>query len=458
MPPLTDLATPSPTVPAPVRRSALSVLIRIIRNPIDALPHGVFTEPLIHVEALGRQRFYVLDPPLIQEVLVGNADALTKGPELRRALGAALGEGLLTADGAHWRWQRQSAAPIFRHERLIAFLPAMLEAAADTRDRWLALPDGAEIDIGHEMMHTTFDIILETMLSGRANIDAARAERSITDYLETTGWVFALSLINAPSWIPYPGKRRAVAAAHFLRSEIGRIAAARRAAGSKSADLIDLLLSASDPESGRTMTDAEITDNLLTFIAAGHETTALGLAWTFDLLSRNPDCTALALKEIEKVTGGGALLPEHIGKLTYTRQVFQEAMRLYPPAPIIARAVTRAFTLGNRPVPVGAMIYVPIYALHRHTRLWDRPDEFDPERFAPEPSKVRHRYAYLPFGGGPRVCIGSSFAMMEGVALLATLLRAVNLTSVADQPPKPRMRLTLRPEGKIKMRVEHRAK
>ena len=457
MTPLTDLATLSPATPAPVRRSALSVLIRIIRNPMDALPRGIFTAPLVHVEALGRQRFYVLDPSLIQEALVGNADALSKGPELRRALGAALGEGLLTADGAHWRWQRQSAAPIFRHERLMAFLPAMLEAAADTRDRWRALPDGAEIDIGHEMMHTTFDIILETMLSGRANIDATRAERAITHYLETTGWVFALSLINAPSWMPYPGKRRAAAAARYLRGEIGRIAAAHRAAGSKSGDLIDLLLSASDPETGRTMTDAEITDNLLTFITAGHETTALGLAWTFDLLSRNPDCAARALKEIEDVTGGGALLPEHVGKLTYTRQVFQEAMRLYPPAPIIARAVTRAFTLGNRPVPVGAMIYVPIYALHRHTKLWDRPDQFDPDRFAPEPSKERHRYAYLPFGGGPRVCIGSSFAMMEGVAILATLLRAVQLTSVADQPPKPRMRLTLRPEGKRKMRVHRRA-
>lgn len=441
----------------PVRRSALGVLFRIIRNPIDALPPAVFHAPLVHVEALGRQRFYVMDPALIQEALVGNADALSKGPELRRSLGAALGEGLLTADGAHWRWQRQSAAPIFRHERLLAYLPAMLEAATDTRDRWAALAAGTKIDIGHEMMRTTFDIIVEAMLSGRANIDVAKVERAITHYLETTGWVFALSLLNAPSWAPYPGRARTAAAASYLRGEIGRITAARRAAGSQSGDLIDLLLSASDPETGRTMTDAEITDNLLTFITAGHETTALGLAWTFDLLSRNPDCEARALAEIEDVTGGGALLPEHVGRLAYTRQVFQEAMRLYPPAPIIARATIRPFTLDNRPVPVGSMVYVPIYALHRHTTLWERPNAFDPERFAAEPSKERHRYAYLPFGGGPRVCIGSSFAMMEGVTILATLLRAVRLTSTADQPPKPRMRLTLRPTGKLWMRVERRA-
>jgi cytochrome P450 len=434
----------------------LKVLFRIIRNPLDALPPAVFHAPLVHVEALGRQRFYVMDPELIQETLVGNADALAKGPELKRSLAAALGEGLLTADGAHWRWQRQSAAPIFRHERLLAFLPAMLALAAETRDRWLKLPTGAEFDIGDEMMRTTLDIIVETMLSGRTNIDAAKIGQATTQYLETTGWVFALSLLKAPSWMPFPGKARSSAAARYLRGEIGRVIAQRRAASADSGDLIDLLLAASDPETGRMMTDAEIIDNLMTFVAAGHETTALGLAWTFDLLSRNPDCATRALAEIETVTEGGALKPEHVAKLAYTRQVFQEAMRLYPPAPIIARVTTRPFTVGNRPVPVGSMIYIPIYALHRHSMLWDRPDTFDPDRFAPEPSKQRHRYAYLQFGGGPRICIGSAFAMMGGVALLATLLPAVRLTSIAEQPPKPRMRLTLRPEAKLMMRVEPR--
>ena len=163
------------------------MLIRIIRNPLDALPAAAFHAPLVHTEVLGRQRFHVMDPALIQETLVGNGDALAKGPELRRSLGDALGEGLLTANGAHWKWQRQSASPIFRHERLLTYLPAMLEAAAATRDRWLDLPAGAEIDIGHEMMHTTFDIIVETMLSGRGNIDVARTEQAITQYLEATG-------------------------------------------------------------------------------------------------------------------------------------------------------------------------------------------------------------------------------------------------------------------------------
>jgi cytochrome P450 len=453
---LTDLATLPPADLRPTRRSPLGMLIRIIRNPLDALPAAAFHAPLVHTEVLGRQRFHVMDPALIQETLVRNGDALAKGPELRRSLGDALGEGLLTANGAHWKWQRQSASPIFRHERLLAYLPAMLEAAATTRDRWLDLPAGAEIDIGHEMMHTTFDIIVETMLSGRGNIDVARTEHAITQYLEATGWIFALSLLNAPDWVPYPGRARARSASRFLRDTIGAIAAARRSAGSQSGDLIDMLLSASDPETGRTMSDGEITDNLLTFITAGHETTALGLAWTFDLLSRHPEYAARALAEIETVTGGGPLEPAHIGQLAYTKQVFQEAMRLYPPAPIIARVTVSPFTLAGRPVPAGSMIYVPIYALHRHSALWDRPEEFDPDRFAPEPSKARHRYAYLPFGGGPRICIGSGFAVMEGVAILASLLRGVRLTSVDAQPLKPRMRLTLRPGKPLMMRVERR--
>ena len=426
----------------------------MIRNPIDVLPPAVFHAPLVHLEALGRQRFYILDPPLIQEALLTNAEALVKGPEMKRALGPTLGQGLLTADGAHWKWQRQTASPVFRHDRLIAFLPAMLAAAAETRERWAALPPGAEIDVGQEMMRTTFDIILETMLSSRANIDTDRVGKAVTQYLESTGWLFALSLLNAPAWMPYPGRRRTDAAGRYLRDTIGQAAAVRRAAGTGSADLLELLLSAADPETGRTMTDAEITDNLLTFVSAGHETTALGLAWTFDLLSRNPGAAERAVAEIESVTGGGPLEPEHIERLTYTRQVFQEGMRLYPPAPIIARAVARPFTLANRPVPQGSMVYVPIYALHRHTMLWDRPEVFDPDRFAPELSKARHRYAYMPFGGGPRICIGSGFAMLEGVAILATLLRAVRLTHLMDTPPKPRMRLTLRPGKKLMMRVE----
>jgi cytochrome P450 len=222
-------------------------------------------------------------------------------------------------------------------------------------------------------------------------------------------------------------------------------------------DLVALLLAASDPESGRTMTDEDIADNLLTFVTAGHETTALGLAWTFLLLARHPEHEARVLAEIDEVTAGEPVRPEHIARLAYTRQAFSEAMRLYPPAPIITRTATRAFPLGGFMVPQGAVLIVPIHAVHHHATLWESPERFDPERFAPEPAKSRHRYAYMPFGAGPRICIGSAFATMEAVAILAVLLQAVRLRSRADDMPAPMMKVTLRPKKEAEMLIERRS-
>jgi cytochrome P450 len=292
------------------------------------------------------------------------------------------------------------------------------------------------------------------MMSGPAGINVARVEKGITDYLKPTGWVFALSILNAPDWLPYPGRSKARAATDYLRSAIIRMIAERRAADDRREDLVTLLLEASDPETGRTMADEEVADNLLTFITAGHETTALGLAWTFLLLSRHPEHEAKVVAEIDEVTGGGPVRPEHVAQLAYTRQVFSEAMRLYPPAPIITRTAIRDFPLSGFMVPEGSVIIVPIHAVHHHQALWEEPERFDPGRFAPEQAKGRHRYAYMPFGAGPRICIGSAFATMEAVAILAVLLKAVRLRS--GNMPAPMMKVTLRPRHEPEMVVERR--
>ncbi len=439
------------------RRPSLKALGAIVRNPLQALPPEIYSEPLVYSRLAGRTRILLADPALIQEALVRNADALVKGQDLVRALGPALGDGLLTSDGPHWRWQRQSLAMAFRHDALSGMLPTMLAAAEASRDRLLATGASEEIDIGHEMMRTTFDIIVETMMSGPAGIDVAKVEKGITDYLGPTGWVLALSNINAPTWLPYPGRRRAAKASGYLRTTITRMIADRRQGGSDRNDLVAILLAASDPESGRKMTDAEIADNLLTFVTAGHETTALGLAWTFHLLAQHPEVEAKLLAEIDEVTGGGPVLPEHVPRLAYVRQVFSEAMRLYPPAPIITRTAKRDFQLGTFRVPAGTVILVPIYAVHRHARLWVNPERFDPERFTSSQTSGRHRYAYMPFGAGPRVCIGNGFAVMEAVAILAVLLRSVRLRDLSPQAPEPVMKITLRPLRKLRMRVEPRS-
>jgi cytochrome P450 len=429
-------------------------LLALIRNPLEALPPSIFTEPLVFSKTAGEVKVYIADPVLVHEALVRNADALGKGDQVRRALGPALGQGLLTADGAHWKWQRQSVASAFRPASLQDLQPAMIAAAEQARDR--LLQSAGTVDIGHEMMRTTFDIIVETMMSGGHGIDVARVERSISDYLDPSGWTFALGVVGAPDWVPYPGRRKAMIAVAFLRSSLRRVIEERRAGDGERVDLVSMLLAARDPETGRTMTDDEIIDNLLTFITAGHETTALGLAWTFDLLSRHPEVERRVLDEIATVTGGGALLAEHIPLLTYTRQVFSEAMRLYPPAPIITRTALRDFEMGGFLIPAGTVLFVPIYAVHRHASIWNQPEVFDPERFAPEAAKSRHRFAYMPFGAGPRVCIGSGFAIMEAVAILAVILQGVGLSSVADQPPAPLMKVTLRPKRKLSMTVQAR--
>ena len=454
----TDLRTASPDTPgiAPVSKFATArVALSLIRNPLKALPPEIFSEPAVFTRLGGVMRVHLADPALIHEALVKNAHLLGKGEDVRRALGPALGQGLLTADGDHWKWQRQSVAAAFRHEKLLELLPVMIDAARRTQQRWHASPAG-DIDIGHEMMRTTFDIIVETMMSGGHGIDIARVEQSITDYLKPTGWTFALAMLGAPEWLPHPGRRKARAAVDYLRSSLATVISERRQNPIERNDLVSMLLEAKDPETGRMMSDTEIIDNLLTFITAGHETTALGLAWTFHLLSQNSDVERKVIDEIEAVTAGEPVAADHIARLTYTRQVFSEAMRLYPPAPVVTRTALQDFRLGEHDITAGTVLYVPIYAVHRHTTLWEEPDRFDPSRFEPEKVKARHRYAYMPFGAGPRVCIGNAFAMMEAVAILAVLLQNDHLRNKNPANTEPLMRVTLRPENRLMMQVSSR--
>ena len=450
MPALAKIVPPERALP-PLR------LIRtIIRNPIEAWPKPVYEQPVFRSRAFGRETVFITEPDLVQQVLVEKADAFVKAQSLQRALRPALGDGILTADGARWRWQRRATAPIFRHERVRSFIPAMIEAAERTRDRWLAHPAGAELNVAHEMMRTTFDIIVETMLSGRSSIDVERTEQGIRTYLEATSWAIALNLLGLPQWTPYPGKHRSDAARNYLRSELLRLVAQGREAKSGRDDLLSLLLSASDPETGQAMDDRQIADNLLTFITAGHETTALALTWTFYLLSLHPEIEQRLVQEVETVTCGAAVSDRHIEHFTLARQVLQEAMRLYPPAPVIVRAALVDVSIGDHLIHKDSAIYIPVYALHRRPELWEAPDEFRPERFGAEESRTRHRYAYLPFGAGPRICIGMSFAMVEATVILAVIAQAVRVRLRPAFEPTLKLRVTLRPGTGMPMHVERR--
>ncbi len=431
-------------------------LSTVVRNPLEAWPETIYREPVYTSTVLGNSSLFVMAPNLIRRVMVDEADAFEKSEVLRRALSPALGDAILTADGARWRWQRRAAAPIFRAERIRSFVPAMIAAAERTRDALAAAP-GVEVDIAQTMMRTTFEIIVETMLPGASGIDAARVERGITDYLESTSWVVALTLLRAPAWLPFPGRAKAERAKTYLRDELLRLAAEGRRTGTEGRnDLLSLLLAARDPETGQAMDDRDVADNLLTFVTAGHETTALALTWALYLLSHHPESEALIAAEVEAATAGGPLAPEHVDALPYTRQVILEAMRLYPPVPVVVRAALRDVDLDGIPVKAGTPITIPIYAVHRHAALWDEPERFDPARFAPEAAKARDRYAYLPFAAGPRICIGMGFALSEAVAILAVLVRSLRFSLRPGTLPVLKQRITLRPSEGMPMRVSPR--
>src|SRR5215468_6250260 len=274
----------------------------------------------------------------------------------RRALGPVLGDAILIAEGTRWRAQRQAAAPLFRWEQLLAFLPVMIAVAERSRDRLLSYPAASEIDVAREMMRTTLDIVLAAMLSGSGADDPAPIERAIADYLESTSWVMALTILGAPRWVPYPGMRKAARGRDFLKQFVADLTNEIAYSEVPRNDLLSLLIRANDPQTGRLMSETDVRDNILTFVMAGHETTALALTWTFYLLSLHPEIEERVRSEIATITGGAPVRGEHIESLRYTQQVIQEAMRLYPPAPLIVREARRVLRLGTEIIGPGTFV------------------------------------------------------------------------------------------------------
>jgi len=427
------------------------------RNYIESYPRAAYEQPVTRFQRGRTDTLIVCDPKLIGEILVDKADAFGRDVTTRRAFAPAIGEtSLFLAEGADWRWQRRAVAPVFRHDVLLSFVPIFATMAQRQIARWRAAPLQSQVDAAAAMTRTTFDIIVEAMLGGSASLDAERYGAALAATFATIPWHIVYALFSLPRWMPYPRQRRATRAVEFLHRDIGRIVETRRTAVSRQPDLLDLLLSARDSETGRSMTDDEIMTNLLTFIIAGHETTAVALTWTLWLLAKDQASQERAAAEVAEVAGKGDITAAHIGALAFCRQVIEEAMRLFPPAVSLGRLPKAALELGDMTIGPRTRVFIPIFAVHRHVKLWDNPNAFDPDRFAAERAKVRPRYAYLPFGGGPRTCIGAGFAMIEAIVILANLVRALRFRTVAKHRPKPVARVTLRPEGGMPLLIEPR--
>ncbi|SDO14593.1 Cytochrome P450 [Lutimaribacter pacificus] len=421
------------------------------QNVLSIIPDIATRQPMVSGKT-GKRWHMVMDPDAIRRILLERLDDYPKSDVTKNLLRPAIGESLFIAEGAHWRWQRRAAAPVFSHRNVMNLAPIMTRAAEAACDR-VAGAGPRAVNMADEMVRATFDVISDVTFSGDGGFDRDAVHRAIDAYIAEAGKVSLFDVLGFPDWVPRPGRIMSGAALREMKSVADRAIDNRRDARRDGVpDLLDLLLDGEDPETKRRMDTGELRDNLLTFIVAGHETTALTLAWSLYLCAFDQGVQDRARTEARAVLGDRAATGEDVANLPFVRQIVDEALRLYPPAGIISRSAQKPDTLCGREVRPGDIVMIPIYALHRNRVLWEDADAFRPDRFADR--KAIPRYAYLPFGDGPRICIGASFALQEAVIVLATLLARYRFAPVPGKAPKPVMILTLRPEGGVWLTAE----
>ena len=453
-----------PPAPKPREKmmSSLEMLYVVSRNPLEVWNRIHFEAKSVARRNIMGEVVVLMDPAAIRHVMVDNAANYRKDDLQRRVLGADSGKGesLLTAEDELWRKTRRTVAPLFTPRRIAGFLPQMLAAAEKLAASWKRRPDTYPIDAAVEMTRVTFDVLSSTLFSNGVDNDGDRFGTAMTTFLQRTGKVDPLDVIGAPSWLPRIGRLRAKPTIDFFENSVAAIIATRRSlmaeGGKPPADLLTALLRAQDPESGTGLSDGEVAANLITFIGAGHETTANTLTWALYLLSQADDVRERLEAEVDAVDLGEIDAATLFETLPLTRAVIEEAMRLYPPAPNLSRQAIEPDVAAGVVIPGGATVYMPPYVLHRHTLLWDEPDYFQPDRFMPGRRESIDRFAYLPFGAGARICVAAQFAMMEAVIVLAALVKSARLEFAGDAPPRAVQRITLRPEKGMPMRLRKR--
>jgi len=443
---------PRPTPPGPRARFPGHTLLEFARRRLPFLVESAERYGDIVFFKVGNERIYLLNhPDLIREVLVTNQKNFTKSRALVRAK-KVLGEGLLTSEGEFHLRQRRLAQAAFHRDRIATYAQSMIACAHHTRSRWTA---GEILDVHNEMMKLTLAIVAQTLFS--ADVEGEAAE--IGDALTTTFAAFNIGILpfsEVLERLPLPYMKRFNSARARLDATIYRIIHDRRASGEDKGDLLSMLLLAQDTEAdGGVMTDLQIRDEAMTIFLAGHETTANALTWTWYLLSQHPEVEARFHRELETI-GGRLPTPDDFARLTYTRMILAESMRLYPPAWAVGRRAIADFEIGGYRIPARSMVLMSQYITHRDPRFYPEPERFDPDRWLPDAAVARPKFAYFPFGGGTRICIGEHFAWMEGVLVLATLGQKFRLRYVGATKPDIDPRITLRPRGGMPMRIEIR--
>uniref|UniRef100_UPI003BADA4FD cytochrome P450 n=1 Tax=Stappia sp. TaxID=1870903 RepID=UPI003BADA4FD len=454
--------------PCPVRHDKLPPVWKLIglarRSFLSVWTKDSFWKPWLRVRLLRKQIFVCNSPETVQEAFQRkNASFERKSAQMRHALEPLLGDGLFISDGETWRARRDIVAPIIHASRLRDFFPVMTSTVAERGDAWARAGEGARLDALGEMAHLTAEIICRTIFGSSLGRDyAAEVVESFTDYQRHIDQIDLVSLLGLPDWLPRRrGRaiRRAVARIDAVLDEIISRYADRREAGETS--VIAGLLDARDAQ-GRPLSREAIRNEAAVIFMAGHETTANTLAWAWYLLSQDEHARARLEAELDAVLGTGdeARVPTFadMPRLSYTRAVIEEALRLYPPVPILAREALVDDTVGGIATPKGSIVMVVPWLLHRNPELWERADHFEPERFLGGRRGGQSKFAYVPFAIGPRICAGLAFGMTESVLSLAMLASRFRLDLEEGEVVEPVCRLTLRPGERLPMRLTRRVR
>jgi cytochrome P450 len=402
----------------------------------------------------------VFSPEGARQVLTGTARRYTKGNFFYREIAAMLGEGLLTSEGDRWQRQKRFVQPLFTRRRIAGYADVMAEETAALLDRWHRRAErGGTVDATEDMTRFTLGVIGRVLFGS----DLDRAVPVLRDAFPAVS-AHILRRLRSPLYLPAtwptPANRRAARARRRLYEVVDGIIDRRRVTGAAGEDLLSLLLRARDPDAATgadALDDAEVRDQVLIFLLAGHETTATALTFTLHLLGCHPEVQQRVRVEAERVLGADDRVStvERITALGYTTQVVKEAMRLYPSAYAIGRRVVEGDVIDGYHIPPGADVFVSPWVTHRHPRVWEQPQRFDPDRFTPQREQQRHRYAYLPFGGGPRACIGQYFSMLEATLATASIVRAFDFHAPSGPVPLT-AGITLRPAGFVPLTLTPR--
>ncbi|MGO9004420.1 MAG: cytochrome P450 [Beijerinckiaceae bacterium] len=451
--------------PAPVPRSVplgpIATLYVLRRNPIETWTQAHFEAPIVMGRSVLGNAAVVSAPAGIRRVLVDNVANYRKDALQKRVLAPGLGEGLLTVEGEAWKTQRRVLAPLFTPRTIASFALPMAHAADALVARWRRLREGQRLDIQKEMARVTLDVLQRTIFSDGLAREPEEFMAAMTRYFESVGQLDPFDLLDMPAWLPRLSRLRSRSALTFFADAVDAIVARRKhrlevEAEAGPRDLLTLLLEAQDPETGSGLSEHEVRTNIVTFIGAGHETTANALTWTLFLLSHSEEWRTRLAREADAVLDGP--VESYAEGLVETRAVVEEAMRLYPPVASLSREAIGPDDLLGRRIRMGTWIMMVPWVLHRHRLLWDNPDGFDPRRFLPGAREKIDRFAYIPFGAGPRICIGAIFALQEAVVVLAKILREFRLEHDESHVVRPVQRITLRPQGGMPMMLHRRGR